>query len=153
MRSFLCSVVLCVIASPLMAQSDPAVIKEALLKADRDFNTATQENRLEGWMQAFDEDAVIQQAKPVVGKEAIRVVEKEQWGDPNFHLTWSPDEAYPMPNGKMGYTRGHWVLTSKDEKGNPFKLTGQYLTVWRKNKQGEWKVIWDGGASDPPPAK
>ena len=153
MRSFLCSVVLCVLALPLVAQSDPAAVKEALLKADRDFNTDTQEHRLEGWMQAFDEDAVIQQAKPVVGKEAIRAVEKEQWSDPNFHLTWSPDEAYPMPNGRMGYTRGHWVLTSRDEKGTPFRLTGQYLTVWKKNKQGEWKVIWDGGASDPPPAK
>lgn len=153
MRLFLCSVVLCVLALPLLAQSDPAAVKAALLKADSDFNASTQEHRLDGWMQYFDEDSVSQQAKPVVGKEAIRAALKEQWDDPNFRLTWSPDEAYPMPNGKMGYTRGHWTLTSKDEKGNPFKLTGQYLTVWKKNKQGEWKVIWDGGAADPPPAK
>jgi ketosteroid isomerase-like protein len=44
-------------------------------------------------------------------------------------------------------------LTSKDEKGNDFKLTGQYLTIWRLNKQGEWKIIWDGGAANPPIAK
>ena len=153
MRAFLCSVVLCVLALPLVAQSDPAVVKQALLKVDKDFNAATQEHRLDGWMQYFDEDSVSQQAKPVVGKDAIRAALKEQWDNPEFHLTWSPDEAYPMPNGRMGYTRGHWVLTSKDEKGNPYKLTGQYLTVWKRNKQGEWKVVWDGGAADPRPAK
>jgi ketosteroid isomerase-like protein len=153
MRSFVCSVVLCVCALPMLGQSDPASVKEALLKVDKEFNVATQEHRLDGWMQYFDEDSVSLQAKPVVGKDAIRAALKEQWDDPNFHLTWAPDEAYPMPNGKMGYTRGHWTLTSKDEKGSPFKLTGQYLTIWKKNKQGDWKIVWDGGAADPPPAK
>jgi ketosteroid isomerase-like protein len=152
MRSILCTVALFAFALTALAQSDPAAVKQALLKADRDFNAATQEHRLDGWMQYFDEDSVIQRSKPVVGKEAIRAELKEQWDNPNFHLTWDPDEAYPMPGGKIGYTRGHWTLTSKDEKGSPEKLTGQYLTIWRMNKQGEWKIIWDGGAADPPPA-
>jgi ketosteroid isomerase-like protein len=150
MRSSFCTIALFTVAITALGQSDPAAVKHALLRVDREFNTATQAHRLDGWMQYFDDDSVSQQAKPVVGKEAIRAVLKEQWDNPNFHLTWDPDEAYPMPNGKMGYTRGHWTLTSKDEKGTPLKRTGEYLTVWHQNEQGEWKVAWDGGAADPP---
>jgi hypothetical protein len=96
MRSILCSVALCVFAVAASAQHDPAAVKEALLKVDRDFNAATQERRLEGWMQYMDDEGIIQQAKPVVGKDAVRAAQKAQWDDPNFHLTWAPDEAYPM---------------------------------------------------------
>jgi hypothetical protein len=28
-------------------------------------------------------------------------------------------------------------------------MSGQYLTVWRMNKQDDWKFIWDGGSADP----
>jgi ketosteroid isomerase-like protein len=151
MRSILCSVVLCAFALTAFAQSDPAAVKQALLKADRDFNTATQQHHLDGWMQYMDDDGIVQHAKPMVGKDAVRAAMKDL-DSPDYHLTWEPDEAYPMPGGKMGYTRGHWTLNTKDEKGSPLKITGQYLTIWRLNKQGDWKIIWDGGASDPPKA-
>ncbi len=39
----------------------------ALLKADRNFNKATQEKRLDGWMQFMADDVVLLRAKPVVG--------------------------------------------------------------------------------------
>ena len=42
------------------------------------------------------------------------------------------------------------MLTAKDKDGNPLRMTGQYLTIWRQNKEGQWKIIWDGGAADPP---
>jgi ketosteroid isomerase-like protein len=148
MRRILLAVMLCGFAISALAQAD--AVKEALLKADHDFNKATQERRAEGWMEYMDDNGVLGHPKPVVGRDAIRAALKEDWDDPNYNLTWSPDEAYPMPGNRMGYTRGHWTLTTKDKEGKPLRLTGQYLTVWRQNKQGEWKIIWDGGAADPP---
>jgi ketosteroid isomerase-like protein len=148
MRRIIFAVILCGFAISAFAQADAA--KEALLKADRDFNQATQEHRADGWMQYMDDNGVLGRPTPVVGKDAVRAALKEDWDDPNFHLTWAPDEAYAMPGNKTGYTRGHWTLTSKDKEGKPFTMTGQYLTVWRMNKQGEWKIIWDGGSADPP---
>ncbi len=148
MRRIILAVMLCGFAIAAAAQAD--TVKDALLKADRDFNQATQERRADGWMEYMDDNGVLGRPKPVVGKDAIRVALKEDWDDPNYHLTWAPDEAYAMPGNRMGYTRGHWTLTTKDKEGKPLTLTGQYLTVWRQNKQGEWKIIWDGGGADPP---
>ncbi len=149
MRVLVLSVVLC--ATTVVAQSN-ASVRNALLKVDRDFNRATQQHRLEGWMRYMDDNGVVQRGTPAVGKEAVRAALKEDWDDPNFHLTWDPDEAYAMPGNKMGYTRGRWELTTRDAAGKTLKMTGQYLTIWQLNKQGEWKIIWDGGSADPPPS-
>lgn len=148
MRSILIAIVLC-FATLTLAQSNPESVKQALLKADLDFNKATQEHRLDGWMEFMDDNGVVERGAPVVGKDAVRAALKEEWDDPNFHLTWEPDEAYAMPGNKMGYTRGRWTLTSLDEKKQPMKMTGEYLTIWRLNKQGQWKIIWDGGSANP----
>jgi len=150
MRFIWMTVAVCCLAVAGFAQSNQDSVNQALLKADRDFNQATQDQRLDGWMQYMDENGIVERGKPVVGKDAVRAALTEQWADSNFHLMWDPDEAYSMPGGKMGYTRGHWTLTSKDEKGSPVKITGQYLTIWRQNKEGQWKIIWDGGSADPP---
>ena len=148
MRRIIWAVMLCGFAISAFAQAD--AVKEALLKADRDFNQATQQHRLDGWMQFMDDYGVVDRGKPVVGKDDIRAELKEDWDNPDFHLTWEPDEAYAFPNHRSGYTRGHWTLNTKDKEGKSFTLTGQYLTIWRQNKQGEWKIIWDGGSADPP---
>jgi ketosteroid isomerase-like protein len=152
MRIVALTVVLGAVAIAAVGQTDAVGTKNALLKADRDFNQATQEHRLDGWMQYMDYEGVVERGKPVVGEDAVRAALKPDWDDPNFHLTWDPDEAYALPGNKMGYTRGHWELTSRDKDGNPIKLTGQYLTIWRLDKQHQWKIIWDGGSADPPKA-
>ncbi len=148
MRRIILAVMLCGFAISAFAQAD--AVKEALLQVDRDFNNATQERRADGWMEYMDDNGVLGRPTPVVGKDAVRAALKEDWDDPNYHLTWAPDEAYPMPGNRMGYTRGHWTLTTKDKEGKPLNMTGEYLTVWRQNKQGQWKIIWDGGSADPP---
>lgn len=96
MRSILCTVVLCGLAVSAFAQSDATALNQALLKADRDFNTATQQHHLDGWMQAMDDDGVLQRSTPVVGKDAVRASMKDL-DNPDYHLCWEPEVAYPMP--------------------------------------------------------
>ncbi len=151
MRIRLVLAVLCLLAGTAFGQTAG---EQQLMQADRDFNKATQEKRLDGWMQFWDDNGVMDRAQPVVGKDAVRKELTEQWADPSFHLTWEPTDAHMFPNNKKGYTHGTWVLTANGPGGAPMKLTGEYLTVWQKNKAGEWKIIWDGGAANPPaPAK
>ncbi len=129
-----------------MAQSD---VEKELMQVDREFNQATQEHRLEGWMQYWDDYGVIDRAHPITGKDAVRAELTPQWEDPNFHLSWTPTAAHALPGGKKGFTWGTWLLTSVDKDGKPVKMTGEYLTVWRKNAEGKWKIIWDGGSANP----
>jgi ketosteroid isomerase-like protein len=87
---------------------------------------------------------------PIYGKaEAARrfADPKAGNGDPKLNLlTWTPDNA--EVSGSLGYTDGHWLFTGHDAKGAGLRLTGRYVTVWRKEASG-WKVIADMGTNDP----
>ncbi len=96
----------------------PPSTEATLLQADRDFNRATKENGLEGWMQFMADDVILLRGKPVIGKDAVR-------------STLS------------------WTYHGKNEKGEKVTLQGDYLTVWQKQADGSWKVIYDGGTPDP----
>lgn len=84
---------------------------------------------------------------PVVGKVAIE--KSAAWSPKDYQLTWTPTDGMMGPSGDMGYTWGHFEGTSRDANGNPVKTSGRYMTIWRKEKDGSWKVVLDAGANEP----
>jgi ketosteroid isomerase-like protein len=56
-------------------------------------------------------------------------------------------------SGDLGYTFGNYVLKAKDKDGKPVVEYGKYATVWKKQKDGSWKVAMDMGNASPAPAK
>jgi ketosteroid isomerase-like protein len=89
-------------------------------------------------------------AAPLIGKVAI--VKSANWSAKDYQLTWTPTDAMMGPSGDMGYTWGHYEGRSKDANGNPVLTSGRYITMWRKQPDGSWKVVLDAGASEPPAA-
>jgi ketosteroid isomerase-like protein len=86
-------------------------------------------------------------AAPVVGKVAIE--RSANWSPATYQLTWTPTDAAMGPSGDMGYTWGHYEGHSKDANGNPVTNSGRYMTIWRKQKDGSWKVVLDAGSTEP----
>lgn len=141
--------IVCVVLSTAIAVAQKPN-PDPLLQADRDFNKAAQERRLDGWMEFMTESTVLDGGgKPVQGIDSIRKHLAPQWENSSYKLTWEPISAELFGNGKFGYTRGRWTSTLKDDKGAEHSITGDYLTVWRQQKDGTWKVAWDGGSVDP----
>src|SRR2546430_4490128 len=71
---------------------------------------------------------------------------KKYWaGRTNFPgtLIWQPIFAFAAGAADLGYTTGIWEL----RKGNePLSLAfGNYLTVWAKQRNGQWKIALDVG--------
>lgn len=84
---------------------------------------------------------------PVVGRVAI--VKSANWSPQVYQLVWTPTDAAMGPSGDMGYTWGHFEGRSKDANGNPVVTTGRYMTIWRKQPDGNWKVVLDAGSNEP----
>jgi len=97
----------------------------------------------------FAEDGVAlgNGAAPLVGRVAI--AKSANWDPKAYQLTWTPTDATMGPSGDIGYTWGHFEGHSKDANGNPVTTTGRYITIWRKQPDGTWKVVLDAGANEP----
>jgi ketosteroid isomerase-like protein len=119
----------------------------ALLKMDRDFQRATSEKRLDGWMSYMMDSTVIfgppTSAQRIVGKEEIQDYYRTFFAMPNFRMSWTPKKAVILPSGETGYTSGtfHWILPNPGcHCVNDWK--GTYLAVWELDSHisGEWKL-------------
>ncbi len=102
-----------------------------------------------GFADWFAEDGVAlgNGAAPLVGRVAI--AKSANWPPKVYQLTWTPTDASMGPSGDMGYTWGHYEGHSKDANGNPVTTSGRYMTIWRRQPDGQWKVVLDAGANEP----
>ncbi len=99
---------------------------------------------------AADGVALGNAAMPLIGKVAIQ--KSAKWDPKVYQLTWTPTDAQMGQSGDMGYTWGHFEGHSKDASGAPVTTKGRYITVWKKQADGQWKVALDAGANEPPEA-
>lgn len=130
------------LAGPTSAGDDPGEDPTEVLRADdRAFFRATRERGLEGWLAWFAADAVVfpPAGALAIGSDAVRKHYASLGGFPAKDFTWDPTEAGIAAGGDFGWTRGHW---GSDASGKPV-WAGEYLSVWRKEKDGAWKVVAD----------
>ena len=97
----------------------------------------------------FADDGVVlgNGAAPQIGK--IAIAKSANWSPKEYQLLWTPTDAVIGPSGDMGYTWGHFEGHSKDANGNPVTTSGRYMTIWRKQPDGNWKVVLDSGSNEP----
>ncbi|MCP4724198.1 MAG: DUF4440 domain-containing protein [bacterium] len=125
--------------------------KELLINTDMAFSRLSVE---EGSAKAFEEyvaeDAVMyrDKAHPLEGKEAI--VESLNKNNNAGTLKWKPFKADIAGSTDLGYTLGKWEYTSMDKEGNEQKRFGYYCSIWKKQEDGSWKWVYDGGVTGPP---
>ena len=86
------------------------------------------------------------------GKNAIAKLTAGAFAIPDFKLEWHPNKAGVARSGDLGYTSGTYVWTFKDASGKPMSDKGKYLTVWKKQPDGSWKVLFDTFNTDLPQA-
>ena len=81
-------------------------------------------------------------------KEAMR--KQPPWPE-GTSLTWTPVKADMAASGDLGYTYGTYVYTAKNKEGKLVANYGKYTSIWKKQKDGQWKVVVDMGNSSPDP--
>jgi ketosteroid isomerase-like protein len=87
----------------------------------------------------------------VTGKKAIAELIARDFELPDFKLAWHPDKAGVALSGELGYTSGTYEVSFRDPSGEMISDTGKYLTMWKKQADGSWKVLLDMYNSDLPP--
>jgi uncharacterized protein (TIGR02246 family) len=89
---------------------------------------------------------------PARGMDAIRAAWKGMLDDPNFKLNFSADRIEISQSGDMAFTRGSYTATMTNPKTKkPMDDKGSYLTIFKKQADGNWKAIEDTNTSEMAP--
>ena len=102
------------------------------------------------WASNFADDATFMMPnEPILhGAGNVKSAMGAVMQDKNFALSFQTDKV--EVSGDMAYTQGNYSMTTTDQKGNPAPDKGKYLSVWKKQADGSWKVIEDMFNSDLP---
>jgi ketosteroid isomerase-like protein len=120
---------------------DMAAALTALLDADRAFSSATQEKGASvAYEPLLTDDVRLVRAsrQPALGREAARALLAEN----PMPTTWEPLGGGVSRSGDLGYTYG-FVKRHEDGPESAWINTSNYLRVWRKEKDGPWKLAFE----------
>jgi len=124
--------------------------KREIMDADRAFDLAVSKGGSAAWASFFAEDGKMLGPQMIEGRAAVREAMTPLLDKKGNELRWSPTFAEVSKSGDLGYTIGESRRYFTDKDGKAFESTGRYISVWRRGKDGSWKVAVDTGTSTPP---
>lgn len=124
---------------------DLDLVKLEITKTEKKFEKiVSQKGLAEGFYQFADSNATIKREHDtlITGRDNI----KNYYSNPKFKnttVTWEPDFVGVANEGDLAYTYGNFIWITKDSIGKEQVFKGVFHTVWKKQKDGSWKYVWD----------
>ena len=123
-------------------------VKAELVAADKAFSAKSHKDGPEAAFQAFLTAHAKLLSNYAEGAEGVRQTFMQY--PKTATLEWEPAFADASESGELGYTWGRYTLFVPSP-GNglpPLLRKGTYVTIWRRQSDGSWKVVLDGGNPD-----
>ena len=80
------------------------------------------------------------------GGEAVSKAINDDIADPNFKMSLSNEKTEVAGSGDLAYRRGAFTITyTNPQTKQAENAAGTYLTVFKKQPDGSWKVVEDFG--------
>jgi ketosteroid isomerase-like protein len=137
-----------IIGFPVFAQiPDSTSALFTLLNAERGFaQSSVMHGRNAAFVENFAEESVIFTDKWITNGKQFWKERKEA----PVVLKWEPEFMDISKSGDFGISTGPWE-SGEYRPNTPPTGTGYFVSVWKKQSDGIWKVIFDTGCGTPPP--
>jgi ketosteroid isomerase-like protein len=125
---------------------DYKVLTRELIERDKEFARESVAKGSHSAFLAFIDDSCVllrPSKMPVIGRQ--KIIEMFSTPDTSFTLNWEPLYADVAESGDLGYTYGIFTVEMDSPEGELVTKQGTYCTIWKKNKDGEWKFVLDTG--------
>ncbi|MEP6911841.1 MAG: nuclear transport factor 2 family protein [bacterium] len=122
-----------------------------VVETERAFARYCVENGIRAaWLEYFTDDGIIFQPGPINSKEfySKRPVQPKP---PRIILNWEPRYGDVSKGGDLGYNIGPWNLDVRAPEQEP-TVHGYYMSVWKRQPGGKWKIALDFGSGRGVPA-
>ena len=119
---------------------------DTLRQLEADFMKSAAEHGSQGYMLYYADDAVeVPNGAPLIQGKTNIAKTMGFLDDKNNSLTWTPVGADISASGDLGYTYGTYEFRALGKDGKPAVDHGKYTSIWKKQKDGSWKVVLDMG--------
>lgn len=139
------------VSAPIAARAESLVTPQTgppdegvatMVAAERAFNAlAAKTNIRDAFFENMADQSILFRPGPVNGKEFFRA----RPSNPGPVLSWYPSYAELAGTGDLGWTLGPWEYRSTKDK--PAEAWGHFATIWQRQTDGKWKVLFDEGHS------
>ncbi len=145
------SIVATVIVSAVFMASQaeiPAAL-QSMADTERAFAEAcTRKGIRDSFLEYFADDAIALNPAPVSAKERLRGRPARPFSE--AELRWEPRTGDVAASGELGWLTGPSTFIDHTD-ANARPQPGNYLSVWRRQPNGEWRVFIDIGSQPPDP--
>ena len=142
-RVFLILFITTLIFSALAFGADLKGAFDSLVQAERGFARLSVEKGMrDAFLANLNDQSILFRPQAVPGKAWM-----EKSPPIAAQLSWEPAFADIAKSGDLGYTTGPWQVR-RTPNDTPADF-GHYVTIWKKQSDGAWKIVLDIGISHP----
>lgn len=122
-----------------------AADEAAIRAASADWSKAAQAKDLDKATAVFADDglALYPKAPEARGKDEIRKAWQQMLAAPGPGLSFTTAGVEVSRSGDLAWEHGSYELATADAKGKVTTEKGKYVTIWKKQSDGSWKVAAD----------
>jgi ketosteroid isomerase-like protein len=106
--------------------------------AEQAFARSMAERDLKAFASYLDPEAVFFSDKVLRGKAAVVEGWKAFFDQPDAPFSWEPAQVEVLDSGRLAISSG----PVRNPEG---KQVGAFNSIWRRDREGQWKVIFDKG--------
>ncbi len=130
--------------SSLFSQAASIALTRQVFAAESSFAATMARRDLEAFASLVSPEAVFfSDTAPLRGKQAVLAAWRKFFVDPKPPFSWRPETVEVLSSGTLALTSG----PVHDPGG---KLIGTFTSIWRREADGRWRVIFDKGGPPPP---
>jgi ketosteroid isomerase-like protein len=128
-----------VVAATVAGQTPAADLKRQVFAAESSFAASMAERNLAAFASHVSPEAVFFGDTTVMrGKEEVLARWRGFFTDANAPFSWKPEVIEVLSSGRLALSSGPVF----DAKG---KKLGSFNSIWRRDQDGRWKIIFDKG--------
>ena len=147
MKRVMAALAVCVFATWFVsAQGQISTGLQELVDTERAFaQAATEKGIRDSFLEYFADDAIAFNPAPISAKDRLRSRPARPFSD--YELRWEPRTGDIAASGELGWLTGPSTFIDHTSPGAQ-PQHGNYLSVWRRQADGAWRVFIDLARSD-----
>jgi ketosteroid isomerase-like protein len=138
-----CSAISTFLANIAIADDSDAAAE--VLCSEIAFSHSIENKDQDAFAALVDEDARFVGAAALRGKTNIVEAWSVFFQENGPELIWRPQFIEVLSSGNLALSRGPYRMRSQNENGDIVEEWGTYNSIWRRNDDGDWHIIFDAG--------